>query len=72
MARGVLDGTVDIGAYERCRYDLSGDGLVSVEDILALLAAWATDPGGPPDFDDSGDVGIDDFLELLANWTGCD
>ncbi len=71
MARRVLDAAVDIGAYERCRYDLSGDGIVSIEDLLALLAAWTTDPGGPPDFDGSGDVGIDDFLELLANWTGC-
>ncbi len=72
MARRVLDAAVDIGAYERCRYDLSGDGTVSVEDLLALLAMWSTDPGGPPDFNDSGDVGIDDFLELLANWLGCD
>ncbi len=72
MARRVLDSTVDIGAYERCRYDLSGDGIVSVEDLLVLLTAWNSNPGGPPDFDGSGLVGIDDFLELLANWTGCD
>ncbi len=71
MARRVLDAAVDIGAYERCRYDLSGDGIVSIADLLALLAVWATDPGGPPDFNNSGDVGIDDFLELLANWLGC-
>ncbi len=72
MARRVLDTTVDIGAIERCRYDLSGNGIVSVEDLLVLLVAWNSNPGGPPDFDGSGNVDIDDFLELLANWTACD
>ncbi|MCH7799021.1 MAG: 4Fe-4S dicluster domain-containing protein [Planctomycetes bacterium] len=38
---------------------------------LALLGAWGTDPGGPPDFDGDGDVGIVDFLELLGHWGLC-
>ena len=72
LARRVLDGAVDMGAYERCRYDLSGDGIIDVVDLLELLGAWSTDPGGPPDFDGNGEVGIEDFLELLGNWGGCD
>ncbi len=34
----------------------------------ALLAAWGTDPGGPPDFNNDGTVGILDLLALLAVW----
>ena len=54
-----------------CPWDLDGDGSTGINDFLDLLAAWGTDPGGPPDFDGSGDVGINDFLALLANWGPC-
>ena len=54
-----------------CPADLDGDGSVGILDLLSLLAAWGTDPGGPPDFDDDGNVGILDLLTLLANWGPC-
>ncbi len=54
-----------------CLGDLDGDGMVGIVDFLALLAAWGTDPGGPPDFDGDGMVGIADFLTLLACWGPC-
>ena len=54
-----------------CPWDLDGSGAVDITDFLALLAAWGTDPGGPPDFDGDGDVGITDFLELLEHWGKC-
>ncbi|MCH8344553.1 MAG: hypothetical protein IH983_11260 [Planctomycetes bacterium] len=54
-----------------CPADLDGDGNVGILDLLSLLAAWGTDPGGPPDFDNDGAVGILDLLELLANWGPC-
>ena len=41
---------------------------VGILDLLSLLAAWGTDPGGPPDFGGNGPVGILDLLALLANW----
>ncbi len=56
---------------DACRFDVTGDGIVGINDFLALLAAWGTDPGGPPDFDGDGNVGVTDFLELLANWGPC-
>jgi predicted outer membrane repeat protein len=66
---------VDRGAYEfqgaSCPWDLDGSGDVGITDFLELLAAWGTDPGGPPDFDGDGDVGILDLLALLANWGAC-
>ena len=39
--------------------------------VPAILVAWGTDPGGPPDFDCDGTVGILDLLTLLANWGAC-
>ena len=54
-----------------CPWDLDGTGGVGILDLLALLAAWGTDPGGPPDFDGDCTVGILDLLTLLANWGPC-
>ncbi len=51
-----------------CDADLDGDGDVGILDLLTLLSAWGTDPGGPPDFDADGVVGVLDLLTLLANW----
>ena len=48
--------------------DLDGDGVVGTSDLLLLLGAWGSDPGGPPDFDLDGNVGSADLLELLGNW----
>ncbi len=44
---------------------------VGITDLLTLLDAWGTDPGGPPDFDNDPTVGILDLLTLLANWGPC-
>jgi hypothetical protein len=52
--------------------DVNGDGVVDVNDLLELLAAWGPCPPGPScpaDFDDNGEVDITDLLFLLANWT---
>ncbi len=54
-----------------CAADLDGDGTVGILDLLGLLAAWGTDPGGPPDLDGDGLVGIIDLLILLAAWGAC-
>ena len=54
-----------------CAGDVNGDGAVNVPDLLTLLAAWGTDPGGPPDFDGDGLVAVPDLLLLLAAWGPC-
>ena len=55
----------------KCPWDLDGTGSVGILDLLALLAVWGIDPGGPPDFDGDGTVGILDLLTLLAHWGPC-
>jgi len=67
---GDADGDGVVDACE-CDWDLDGDSTVNVVDFLDLLAAWGTDPGGPPDFDGSGNVDVADFLQMLAHWGPC-
>ncbi|MEE9295365.1 MAG: proprotein convertase P-domain-containing protein, partial [Phycisphaerae bacterium] len=55
----------------QCPWDLDDDGNVGVPDLLELILAWGTDPGGPPDFNGDGDVGVPDLLELILNWGAC-
>ncbi len=54
-----------------CTGDVDGDGAVNVNDLLALLGAWGTSPGGPHDLDGSGTVNVADLLVLLGHWGPC-
>ncbi|MEE9129903.1 MAG: FG-GAP repeat protein [Phycisphaerales bacterium] len=54
-----------------CPWDLDGDGAVAIDDLIDLLNAWGTDPGGPPDFNDDGDVDSSDLDDLVDNWGLC-
>ncbi|MBT8484325.1 MAG: peroxidase family protein [Phycisphaerae bacterium] len=54
--------------------DLTLDGVVNFEDLVALLASWGPlgTPGQDPraDVDGDADVGFRDLLMLLAEWSG--
>ncbi|MCI0630412.1 MAG: DUF3466 family protein [Phycisphaerales bacterium] len=54
--------------------DATGDGLVNVNDLLAVISAWGTCPlppaTCPADLNGNGAVGIDDLLIVINNWTG--
>ncbi len=54
-----------------CPWDIDACGAVGILDLLALIAQWGKNPGGPPDFDGDGIVGLFDMLILLANWGPC-
>ncbi len=58
-----------------CPWDCDGtnDGIVSVTDLLAMLAQWDTtnppcDGGGQCDYNDDGCVDVVDLLKLLAHY----
>ncbi len=55
----------------KCPWDLDDSGGVGTGDLITLLGAWGSDPGGPPDFDGDGNVGTSDLIELLGNWGPC-
>ncbi len=49
--------------------DVTGDGVVDVVDLLALLGAWGPcPPPCPADMDADGAVNVTDLLFLLAHW----
>ena len=54
--------------------DGSGDGLVTVQDLLALIAQFQNpnppcDAGGSCDYDGNGCVDVQDLLKLIAQWS---
>ncbi|MCI0366150.1 MAG: dockerin type I domain-containing protein, partial [Phycisphaerales bacterium] len=52
--------------------DLTGDGIVNIDDLLALLSDWGSCPAPstvcPADLDGDGSVNINDLLMLINNW----
>jgi hypothetical protein len=66
---GVIDGTA-VECLPPCPWDLDCNDDVGFDDLLAVLGAWGTEPGGPPDFDGGG-VGFSDLLEILGHWGPC-
>jgi hypothetical protein len=54
-----------------CPADVNQDGVVDVNDILALVGAWGS--SGPlGDINDDGTVNIEDLLILIAAWGPCE
>jgi hypothetical protein len=52
--------------------DIDGDGIVDVDDLLAVVLNWGECWGGPPvcpaDIDGSGRVDVDDLVTVIVNW----
>lgn len=53
----------DVCADEPCPGDLTGDGVIGVNDILALISAYGTPEG---DVDGNGTTDVNDILELIS------
>lgn len=52
--------------------DVNSDGIVDIDDVFAILAAWGScdNPDDcPEDVNDDDVVDIDDLFEVLANWS---
>jgi hypothetical protein len=54
-----------------CPADISGDGQVSVSDLLMAIGAWGPCLDCPEDLDANGQVDIADLLEFIAAWGLC-
>jgi hypothetical protein len=50
--------------------DVNGDGVVSVADVLAIIAVWGPCDGCAEDLNNDGQVNVNDLLEVIANWSG--
>ena len=66
-----------MGTYEtvaiaigHCLADVTGNGIVNIDDLLMVIANWGQ-PGGPADVNHNGIVNIDDLLMVIGNWGAC-
>ena len=50
--------------------DVDGDGMVGVNDVLAVVAAWGSDDPDA-DIDGDGTVGTNDLLAVIGTWGPC-
>ena len=53
-----------------CTADVDGDGVVGVNDLLALIGGWGSNDS-TLDLDGSGSVDVADILLLIAAWGPC-
>jgi hypothetical protein len=49
--------------------DVNADGVVDVDDLLAVLNTWGACAGCGADIDGDGGVDVDDLLAVLNNWS---
>jgi hypothetical protein len=54
-----------------CPEDLDLDGLIDVDDLVAVLLAWGGDGANGTDVDGDGIVGVDDLAAVLLAWGPC-
>ena len=66
--RPVVDADDDLRADFCTPGDLDGDGVVDVDDLVALLSSWGPCASCPADLNDDGIVGVDDLILLLMGW----
>ena len=71
--RDVIGAAPDVGALEwRVPGDLDGDGVVAVDDLVAIILAWGPCPPPPAacvaDLDGSQRVDVDDLVRLIEAW----
>ena len=48
--------------------DVNGDGIVDVNDILALIVVWGPCNGCPEDLNGDGSVNVNDLIQLISYW----
>ena len=48
--------------------DLNGDGVVNIQDLLAVIGAWGSCSACIEDINTDGTVDVSDILLLIADW----
>ena len=57
-----------------CSGDVNNDGLIDVDDLIAVIVAWGLCPVGAPcpaDVNGDGVVNVDDLVEVILDWGTC-
>jgi hypothetical protein len=81
LLRRVVNGQVDMGAYEwqrTCLADISrsspgvaGNGVVDIDDLLAVINGWGTCDQCVADVNGDDQANIDDLLAVITGWAAC-
>jgi predicted outer membrane repeat protein len=81
LVRRIVNGQVDMGAYEwqrTCLTDISrsspgmaGDGFTNIGDLLAVIAGWGPCDQCNADVNNDDVVNITDLLAVIAGWGAC-
>ena len=64
---GVIEQS-NIRLIASCPSDFNEDGVVDVNDLLLLIAAWGSCDACPEDLNGDGVVDVSDLLMLIAAW----
>lgn len=68
---GVIEQT-NIRLIASCPSDFNEDGMVDVNDLLLLIAAWGSCDTCPEDLNSDGVVDVNDLLLVIAAWGSCE
>ena len=52
-----------------CAADITGNSVVDVDDLLAVIDGWGA--AGPADITGNGIVDVDDLLAVIDGWGVC-
>ena len=53
---------------EDCAADVNGDGMIDVNDLVAVIMAWGPCADCPADVDGDGMVDVDDLVTIISRW----
>jgi hypothetical protein len=66
------NGSPDACETPTCPADVTGDGLVNVDDLTEIILGWGSCPGCPADITGDGQVNVDDLTEIILGWGECE
>jgi hypothetical protein len=64
----ILSASIDCDETPTDPSDVNGDGVVNVNDLLAVIGSWGVCPSCPEDVNGDGVVGVADLLQIIADW----
>jgi hypothetical protein len=65
----LVSGPGALDLLDQCPADVSGDGMVGVDDILTVLDSWGVGDGG--DATGDGTTDVNDILAVIGAWGPC-
>jgi hypothetical protein len=65
------DGLGDACDAPQCPADVTGDGVINIDDLLGVINTWGQGAGSPSDVTGNGIVDIDDLLAVINAWGAC-